>query len=282
MLLGGCAAAGGNSGNGGISHPGGARDLVLRVETSGGFIAPGSNFSQIPEFSLFADGTVVLQGPQIEIYPGPALPSVQTFRVDEAGMQAMLRAARAAGLLRLQGLVGGPGVPDVGSTTFTLVAGGSRHVVRVNAGFMQERPPGTQILPRGPVGLLESLRARLVDVRSWLPKGSVDAETTFVPRSLAVLVRPGSAGPLVGGMKEPAVEWPLAMQPLSSFGHPFGPIPGSSLRCGVVTAADAATVLSAASRANQLTPWRSSGENYSLSFRPVLPDGWGVCGSLVP
>ena len=60
------------SDDGGIQHPTGTDQLVLRVETGGGYTAPEFQLRLIPEFSLYGDGTIITPGPQIEIYPPPA------------------------------------------------------------------------------------------------------------------------------------------------------------------------------------------------------------------
>ena len=69
------ATAGGGGGGGGTPSPG-PNNLVLRIDTSGGFVSPAFTMGQIPGFSLFGDGRVITTGAQIEIYPQPALPPV--------------------------------------------------------------------------------------------------------------------------------------------------------------------------------------------------------------
>src|SRR5881396_3098246 len=101
LLVIGCQAGGtpGPTEVPGIVHPTGAADLVLRIETGGGFVAPGFALAQIPGLSVYGDGRVVAPGPQVELYPGPALPSIVTFRISEEGLQKLLENGRAAGLL---------------------------------------------------------------------------------------------------------------------------------------------------------------------------------------
>jgi hypothetical protein len=50
-----------------IEHPTGRNDVVLRWESVGGFIAPQAQLGRIPAFSLYEDGLVITEGPQIEI-----------------------------------------------------------------------------------------------------------------------------------------------------------------------------------------------------------------------
>ena len=89
----------GTTGATGIEHPAGADELVLRVATGGGFVPVEYNLKAVPGFSLFGDGRLIVQGPVIEIYPGPALPNLQVSQLTEEGVQAILEEGRAAGLL---------------------------------------------------------------------------------------------------------------------------------------------------------------------------------------
>jgi hypothetical protein len=93
------SSPGSSAGPGAIAHPTGADDLVLRMEIGGGLVAPGWILSQLPLVSVYGDGRVITQGPQIEIYPGPALPNLLVSRVSEDGLQQILAAARDAGLV---------------------------------------------------------------------------------------------------------------------------------------------------------------------------------------
>jgi hypothetical protein len=50
--------------------------VVLRIEQSGGFVAVQYNLTRMPMLTLYGDGLYLTPGPQIEIYPGPALPAL--------------------------------------------------------------------------------------------------------------------------------------------------------------------------------------------------------------
>src|SRR5262245_28012101 len=82
------AGGSGGSGPGAIAHPTGAGDLVLRVEYQGGFVPYEFTLSSVPFWSLFGDGALILTGPQIEIYPPPALPPLVRAQLTEDGVQA--------------------------------------------------------------------------------------------------------------------------------------------------------------------------------------------------
>ncbi|MBA3690590.1 MAG: hypothetical protein H0W82_04145, partial [Actinobacteria bacterium] len=110
----------------GPDHAGGPGDLLLRISTEGGFLPPGYTLTAMPAFSLFGDGTVVTQGAQTEIYPGTALPPMIATPVTEKAIQALLRAAVAAGLDtdREYTDLGSVGIADAGTTVFTLTVDG--------------------------------------------------------------------------------------------------------------------------------------------------------------
>src|SRR5207249_10841518 len=75
----------------------GSNELVLRIAIAGGLLAPGADLANLPVISAFGDGSVITQGPQIMIYPGPALPNLQVQRLSDAGMRRLLDAAAGAG-----------------------------------------------------------------------------------------------------------------------------------------------------------------------------------------
>ena len=69
--------------------------LVLQVVRAGGFLPVGAAFRSVPSVSLYADGRVVTEGPQIELWPAPALPSVQVGELAEDEVQRLVDAGRA-------------------------------------------------------------------------------------------------------------------------------------------------------------------------------------------
>jgi hypothetical protein len=271
------ASTGPRGGSGGIEHPMGPNDLVLKVETGGGFVAPAAHFKEFPSFALYGDGRQVSQGPQIEIYPGPALPNLQVTRITEDGVQAILEAAKAAGLLGPDRRYDFQTISDAPTTTFTTVAAGSRHVISVYA-LGEATGAGGQGIPPDELKARQALAGflgKLGDLSSWLPKGSVTEEGTYSPNELRIFVLDQNASP-EPGLEQKAVDWPLA-QPLASFGQPVAS--GPEARCGSVSGEDLKTLLPLVEKANELTPWQSGGTSYSLVFRPLLPDENG-CGGI--
>ena len=253
-------------GDGGIDHPTGAADLVLRVEIGGGLLPPEYLLRAYPVFSLYGDGRIVTEGPQIAIYPGPAMPNLLQRTTTEEGIQDILKAAGEAGLLGPDAVYDYPCIVDAGTTTFTIHADGGTHVVSAYALF-----EGEQLCD----GIDEEARAKLLefqrkigDPTRWLPGGSLGDEEPYLEEELRVYVRPFSAAP-DQNLEQPAASWPLAVSP-AAFGESFGGLPDT--RCGVVSGADLDLLRQGALTANELTPWESGGESYLLTFHPLLPD----------
>jgi hypothetical protein len=275
LLVAACADPAPGSGDGsaapGISHGRSADDLVLRWGYEGGFTPPEFQLTNLPAFSLYGDGTIVRPGPQIEIYPGPALPALESLHVDEAGVQAILDAAFDAGLDSVDDLtdMASMGIADAAETVFTLRAGGVDRTVRVYAlGEMGGRLPGMSDdefeAREALLGLVEDLSS----LESWLPQGSIGDAAVDEPGGARAFVSPYSGQ---RDLPQEAIAWPLDMS-LRGVGEHAG----SGFRCLTVTGEDWSALLAPAVRqANQLTPWTSDGRRYSVSFRPLLPDESG-------
>lgn len=267
-LTGGGAGGTGPTGPAGaIEHPTGSDELVVRWEYAGGFVPIQYELSRIPSWSLYGDGRVIVEGPQIEIYPGPALPNLLVFRLSEDGVQAILRAAREAGLMEGDAHYPMPCVADAPTTVFTVTAEGRTSVVRADA---------LDLGPTSCPGVDEEARAKLAgfqrklgDLASWLPEGSIGTEEPYQPTEVRVYVLPYQRQP--DAPQEPVI-WPLPT-PLSRFGEPFTGL--EDARCGVVTGAELEALRPLFERANQLTPWESDGERFGLILRPLLPNEHG-------
>ena len=265
--LNGSGAGGDSPSSESIEHPTGASDLVLRWETSGGFVNPVSLLGRVPSFSLYGDGTLITEGAQTEIYPGPALPPLLAQTISESGVQAILAAAKDAGLLNGNADYPYACVADVPDTVFTVNAGGRTSVVTATAlGTGGAACQGSDEQARDK---LTAFLSKLGDLAKWLPAGSVGDDHPYAPSALRIFVQPYRPDP---SLTEKPVAWPGA-QPLSSVDGTVEMPQGVS--CGVVDGADAQAVLKAAASANALTPWTSDGHRYSVVFRPLLPDESG-------
>lgn len=267
-----CADAPTGSGAGpGIEHATGPSDLLVRVAYEGGFVPVEWHLTSIPTFSLYGDGTIVLPGAQIEIYPGPALPAISSRPVSEAGIQAILEEALAA-TESVPGTVddlGSVAIADAPWTVITVNAGGVERTIKVYAlAEAPERPDGMPEEVYRARQRLGRFVTKIGNLQPWLPSGSLGEETTFDPDSARLLV---SDYRKVDELSQERIDWPLDGA-LAGFGEPTEP---ATYRCGTLEGSDWTAVRDAAGRANQLTPWTDEGQRFSVLFRPLLPDESG-------
>jgi hypothetical protein len=257
-----------------ITHPTGAEELVLRIEVGGGLVAPGWILSELPTISIYGDGRVITRGPQIEIYPGPALPNLRVSRVSEDGLQRILAAAVEAGIVGRDASYPYPLIADAPTTTFHANAGGTTATVSAYALGLGE---DTSVLAPEDAAAradLADFAAKLGDLPGWLGSGLVSSEAPYDFDAIRVFAQRATPAAQDPEPSPTIVDWPLAT-PLAEFGEPFRATAEPSMRCGVVTGDDLATIRPALESANQLTSWRSGGETWSLILRPLLPDEAG-------
>ena len=261
-------AGGAGSASPGIPHGTARSDLLLRWGYEGGFTPPEFQLTNLPSFSLYGDGTVVRPGPQIEIYPGPALPSIETTTIDETGVQTILDAALDANLDTVGDLtdMGSVGIADAAETVFTLRFGDVDRTVRVYAlSEMGGRPPGMPTEEFKARKLLISLAEQLGSLETLLPEGSISASIAYEASGTRAFVSRFRGQP---DPPQSPVEWPLET-PLAGIGEDTG----VGFRCIAVSgAAWTEQLRPAVQTANQLTPWTSEGRRYAVAFRPLLPD----------
>jgi len=241
------------------------------VDSCCGFVAYEYSLREFPFFSLFGNGRATTPGPQIEIYPGPALPNIQQQTITDEGIRAILDAAREAGLYESHDYIEPQTISDAPTTIFTVVdAGGTQHVTRAYA-LTESNDDGLPSAQREARHKLRHFLDQLGRLRQWLPAGSVGEESSFQPDALRVYSRALTAEDEDADLRQEPKDWPLD-QPLSTFG---GPVEGQDLRCGVAEGADFDRLFPEARDSNELTPWVSEGTRYKLVFRPLLPDESG-------
>ncbi len=247
-----------------IGHPARATDVVLRVSSGGGFVPAQVNLRALPSFTLYGDGTVIVPGAVIQIYPGPAISPLVRSKLSEARVQTLLRRAQAAGLLARgtidYGDMGAMGISDMPTTTLIVNARG-RHLVRA-AYALGVTAHGGRLTAR-------QARARLALQRfvAQLPKGL--RGTPYAPTALAVYAGPFTGTAQAGSTR---VRWPLRSN-LATAGTRVST--GLGYRCILVRGNDAKILLGALRKANEQTRWvarAGASRSYQLIARPLLPD----------
>lgn len=253
--------------DGTISHPDGTNELVLRVSSAGGLVPVSAAITRIPEFSLYGDGTVIVTGPVIEIYPGPAMPNLQTATMPEESMQAILSATHEIGLFTSDVDYGRPDITDMQTTTITINANGTTYRSEIYALGSEQGAAGLSLEQQQARAAVAGLIGRLQDPTEfhvgdlqWAPY-EYQALAVF-----SVLVDPGYS-PQPGDVQPNYLDWPL--DDLANSGSPAGT---GDFRKTVVSGDGLASLQPLLKEATQITVWRSGGHEYNLYFRPLLPD----------
>jgi hypothetical protein len=264
LLSAACARADGAPGTADTPYQYDADALVLRVQWVGGFVAPSALLTRLPLVSIYGDGRLITQGPQIEIYPAPALPNVQVQHIDPAHLDKLVQLALDAGVGGKPDF-GDPPIADAPSTRFTVLTSKGPQTTDVYA-LGEADMPGFTPAQRTARKKLIDLQNALTDPSGVLGKGSVSESVEFQPAAVAGIVTPWTKP----GDDLPAQQpkaWPGPALP----GPAIGP-GGLEQHCLTVSGSSLGAVLAAARQANMLTPWRSGGKQWSVALRPLLPD----------
>lgn len=245
-------------------------DLILRIDTGGGFVPMSYLLTHMPQWSLYADGRIVVQGPMIEIYPQPLLPNLRLMRITPSEIQTILAEADKAGLLGPDASYSAGGIADAPTTIFTLTADGKTHRISAYA-LWQDVEANNKADEAARAKLLE-FQGKIGDLAALLGREITDEET-FEPAGMRVFVRPFDGGDAVQGVEPNRVAWPLTADPATA----GTPTTVPQTRCVLATGQDLATFLTAARQATTITIWTHGGLEYSVMVRPLLPDE-ATCG----
>lgn len=277
LLLSACAQTAGNTVAGapraaessGATTPG-ADDLVLRVERTGGFVPIDRVVGALPMVSIYGDGRVITEGPVPAIYPGPALPNVQVTMITPELVQQLVQQGLAAGV-KTGTDFGHPNVADAQAT---------RVMVRTAAGMQTVTAEALSETPSTDPRITQAQRdarvtlAKFVETLSALPAAQgMPQPVAYDPVELAALARPWTdPGDNLPGAHAPQA-WPGPALP----GEVANPT--TAIGCTVVSGEVKSKVLAAAKTATVVTPWTSGGKQWSITFRPLLPEEKG-CAAL--
>jgi len=255
--------------NGPVAGP---NDLVLRIERVGASRTPGRALAELPPFSLYGDGRIISPGLEPDLYPRPALPSLEVGRLRPAGLEQVLQAARSAGLVGPDRVLPRPlhEVADSPSIVFRLWTEGGFHTT--TAPSLVDAPPNTPERQ----ALLTLHEKLVVDRWSWLGHGLEPGGGPYAWDRLRVVAVPDDPSSAPVPERTRVIDWP-ATTLLQRFGEAV-PEEGPGVRCGVLAGADLATLRPALAASHELTFWRSGGLTFRLLLRPLLPDE-SICTS---
>ncbi|MFI5891690.1 hypothetical protein ACIA5D_16420 [Actinoplanes sp. NPDC051513] len=242
------------------ASPSGADDLVLRVESFGGFVPAEQNIGRIPAVSVYGDGRIITQGPTTMIFPGKALPNLQEQLLTPEMVQELVRKGTAAGVRNGADF----GSPNIADAPYTRVVVGDQSVNVMALGEAQANDPQLTAAQRD---ARTKLSAYVNELQSLGSAEGVAKPVQYQPETLAALARKYVA-PQAADAGAP-VAWPGPALPGDILNENLG------IGCVAVTGAEKDTVWKAAESATAITPWASGGKNWGVTFRPLLPEEKG-------
>lgn len=255
-----------------------ADTLAFRITSEGGFAGTTFDLMRLPDFTVLADGRVIVPAPVDARYPGPLLHPLQVRRLTDQGLATLVEAVRATNVFDADHTYTAAHavVFDAPTAVFTLVSGGSRVTVRVYAlgilDSLDRVPDVTAEEARAHAALLDLSRAigsldALVGSDGWVDGGW----QPFAPPALRLLVR--EADPAAQPSQPAADErpWPARDGPATG-GSAYG-----NARCLVADGEAAAAWLRSLDGATALTRFVADGRRYAVTVRPLLPDEPVTC-----
>jgi hypothetical protein len=249
-----------------LSGPASAAGFYLRAWQTQA-LAPQYTFAWLAPVTIadgqFIDGNVAIPA----IFPGPIYVGPQSRPISVAGIDAIVAEARKDGLLADKTDFATDAAAGSVTTHIELRIDG---VTRELSGPLPTGSVPDSAAP-GTAAAYQRFWNQITSINAWLA-ADLGQGKAFTPTSLAVLVTP----PIVAaaGIAPTEKPWPLAST-FAAFGQAFA---GSAYRCGTVTGAEAASLLSVVTASNQLTRFvDSAGAQASLQVRALLPGEADPC-----
>lgn len=244
----------------------GPDEIVFRVDTRGGFTPYEYQLRLVPAVSVETGGRVIVTGPVTQQYPLHALPNLVTGHLPDHEMQALNELAARLGLLRRVDY-GRPAISDAPTTTVTIEVDGHHEQTAYALDLAGDvGAPGLTAAQRDARQRLRRFTTTLTDAANRA------ATEPYEATEVAVFVRPASAHDDGNGVEAGRADWPLGNLATIGSPHPAGPGADPVYRCAVLTGADARIAFAAAVDATSITQWRSNGRDYTIVWRPLLPD----------
>lgn len=241
----------------GIQHPTGATDVVLRLESGGGFVPIDFLATNAPIFTLYGDGRVVWRDVSAPL-PEPIgsvspLSPFRTVRLTEPAIQSLLEDALGRGGLQDAAATYMGSGADLPTTTFTINANGLTKTVSASPLSIEMQPQGGPI-----IAALVGLNDRLQGFGAIVGESDLYTPTTYR----------GILMPLDAAFNPP-VDWPWTTITPADFKADGNEL----LLLHTLTADDVAKLgLKGIEGGFQGLTLQSGGTFYSFSLRPLLPD----------
>jgi hypothetical protein len=240
------------------SPVGNADVAVIRIEQTPGMLPPWESMRWYPYVALYGDGRLIMQGPQVDMYPGPALPNLQVTHFSQHAVEQALVWAAEAGL-RGEDRQLGPMILDAGELLFSVTTPAGTHRTSV-----------TDISVDDPaINALREFQDVMTSLATWLPEDVASESAPFQFDRLRVISFPADPQSLPDPAFATTVDWPLDSD-LATLGVSWSE--PAQYRCFELAGDDLATALPVFAAANELTLYESADVTYQLYLHPLLPD----------
>jgi hypothetical protein len=254
-----------------VTHPTGADEAVVQVFSGGGLIPEIVAVSEIPEWTLYGDGTIVYGGPQTQEGTAPAVPNLLQRSVPTSSIDTLIAEAGTRGMLVTQRLAA-TDATDLWTTTVSINADDRSFQSSVyGLGFRPtEGAPSPTNDQSADIAEVQAFIDFAEDPENWSPSPS--EPQPYAAETWQVYAFPAADTP---SSTETTATWPLE--------PPIPVLPEGRTWCTTVRGKDLATLEPLASAANTSTPWRSrtSGDHrFTLVFVPVLPGEAADCSAV--
>jgi len=259
------SSTGGSPDFGGIEHPTGATDVVLRFEEGGGFVMPAFLATEAPIFTLYGDGTIIFRNPALDplVPAGSVFPMrpFRTARLSEEQVQDLLALALGEGGLG----VARPDyrndlISDAPTAVFTVNAGGLQKTVSIYALGLEEEGA-----PDGPA---RAAFRKLADRLGNIDDGGAIATDEYQPERYRGILLEGQPG------APDAKAWPWTDIAPADFVSNADPnafqLPARVMTIDEVEALGIQPFAGGFQGLTLVGP--DDGKAYSFSLRPLLPD----------
>ena len=228
---------------------------LLIVKDEGGFVPIEFIVGQGPRLVLLRDGTLIVSGPQIEIFPQPLLPNYQTVQLDEETMLFVLEELDALGFADIDSEANDEAsnmVADASTTIATFYNQDGPHTFSVYALGI-----GTQVTD-GRVPILANLVEQLSQTGFSQPGQQYEWDALEVMAGIPQ----APADPEFEDIRP----WPLPIRfdEMTDIGFDW--------RCAAYEGTEAEELLGTFTGASQVTTWDDGSMAYSIKVRPLLPE----------
>jgi hypothetical protein len=245
--------------------------VIFRVSWDGGFVSPQMLLGRLPIVAVYADGRVITQGPQIEIFPGPLMPNLVEHTLSGTALERLIELASDKDLLR-NANYDFPGIADAPDTVLEINLDGTSYRISayalLEAAIEADIEAGETQLDGATVEGRAALR-EFIDALTGIPAADfVDEEHPYEYGALRLFwskaeIARDSEFP----GEQPPVAWPLG--DLATAGETVDN-PAIDVRCQVLEGDDLAKVFLLLAEANTLSVFESGDAFYTFIPRPLL------------